>query len=117
MIKDSIAKPGDIIKVTNSGLTMLFEHELIVVEHSVHPIHVDDFSNCIWCRSSNGELFWFNHGDYKIIKRANVATLVSCPDCHGTGKIELFTSTVECTCCQDAVTKKAIDSPVIGGGM
>lgn len=31
-----------------------------------------------------------------------------CPDCHGTGKIELLTSTVSCKCIQDIIDKPTI---------
>lgn len=41
---------------------------------------------------------WLGSGDYQILKRNQKAPAQTCLDCNGTGKIQLFTSTVRCKC-------------------
>ncbi len=97
-----IAKPGDIVLVTNKNYEFLVGCEFIVVESNKKlPYKIKDKSEIVWINRKydiDGLTAWLRHGDYEIVKRATLTPLVSCPDCNDTGTIELFTSTVKCGC-------------------
>lgn len=42
--------------------------------------------------------FRLSNHEYRILKRGSSAPSSFCPDCNGTGAIQLFTSTVKCRC-------------------
>jgi len=96
------AKVGDTIVVTNKEYWHVHDKECIVVDCDTCPIMADDISEIVWAtvnKKNHGGAFWVYHDDYKITQRANPVHSASCPDCKGTGEIELFTSTVKCRSC------------------
>ena len=52
---------------------------------------------------------WVN--DPKVKKIAAMIGQSPCPDCKGTGRIELLTSTVDCDCVKNTITKKEKGCP------
>lgn len=97
----TIAKPGDTIIITDSRLESDFGKKYVVVEPACPSKPVNDVVDCVWVKVNDafGEAL-FHHRSYEIIKRTNAPTLVSCPDCHDKGTIQLFTFTVKCKCCE-----------------
>lgn len=89
---NKIAKVGDTIRVTNKSLG-LYGEEFVVSQSLPTEVQVPKYidSNERWC---------FLHSSYKVIKGGDETSsdLDLCPDCNGTGKIELFTSTIKCSC-------------------
>lgn len=118
------ASVGDTIVITDPNLKGIFGLEFCVVKPTINNTWTSDK---VWCTAEqspgNANRFWVLHSSYEITRRvadthashntkiggskANVVIvdefavvpLVSCPDCHGTGQIELFTSTRKCKCC------------------
>ncbi len=105
---DTIAKPGDTIIVTDSLLKPDFGKKYVVVEPEYSSKPVNDVVDRVWVKIDNAintyplsfRKGFFYHRSYEIIKRTNNPTLVSCPDCNGTGEIQLFTSVAKCRCCE-----------------
>lgn len=97
--QDTVASIGDTIIVTDPNLRYSFGRRWIVAESFSCPPKLNDISECVWCveEDDGGGSAWFRHHSYEILKcMPDLST--SCPDCNGTGKIELFTSIVECEC-------------------
>lgn len=91
------AIPGDIIIVVNTNLDVGLVGKKFIVKSK--PSYEDYISlDCVWSTNpTNGRSFYINHGSYYVLKRSSISVSM-CNDCHGTGKIELFTSIVKCDC-------------------
>ncbi|KKN91141.1 hypothetical protein LCGC14_0220060 [marine sediment metagenome] len=97
---DTLAKIGDKIIVTNSSLPTSLGEERVVVKCPSDKTDFDQ-SDRIWTRpGGDKEVCWLYRKSFEIMKRSTPATLVSCPDCNGTGEIQLFTSVAKCRCCE-----------------
>ena len=96
-----IPTAGDQVIVTNIFVTNdIVGHKFSVIKSRMCPDELSDISKCIWCTNGLGYVSWFKHKSYETIKRQlQVCSDGSCPDCDGTGKIMLLTSTVKCDCC------------------
>lgn len=93
--------PGDkiIIASFDSCLTIIVE-ECLGKTYTVTKIEQILGIDRFWVENENGACFWFHRNHCEILKRTNASTptLLSCPDCHGTGQIQLFTSIRKCRC-------------------
>lgn len=110
--QDTIAQVGDTIIVTDPSIEDSFGGRYTVIESDVCPIGVSDISECVWCMDKgNTYQMWLKHRSYEVLKRIGNSSAV-CPDCKGTGKIELFTSTVACKClARQSIVTRWIDVP------
>ncbi len=90
------AKPGDIIVITNKSFGDMYGKRCIVISFCDKPFIITDKDNddgYVWARVSRDVSygsFWLRSSSYEIE--------TNCPDCNGTGQIQLFTSTVKCRC-------------------
>jgi hypothetical protein len=89
------AKPGDIIIITNKRLIHLYREECVVIKPNWDP---EGASEYILVRNSRDALIKLRRSSCQIVRKEDVDNSQLCPDCNGTGKIELFTSTVKCGC-------------------
>ena len=97
------AKPGDRIRVINSILPS-YDKEYVVVEpppEGTPNYSKEDLATGVFVRKGKA-LTWFYPTSCEIIGKAIPIGVESCPDCKGTGQIELFTSTVKCKRCGDS---------------
>ncbi len=86
-VYDAIPERGDKIIIVNPDLFKSIGRifEVYIIEND--KTYVID-----------GNGWWFKRGSYEILARQQKSDVAVCPDCKGTGKIELLTSVVECEC-------------------
>jgi hypothetical protein len=87
---DRIAQVGDTIRITTRTLSLCGE-KLIVTYSSQRGVmaqHPEGSYNP-WS---------FLHSHYEVVESGDKGSCELCHDCNGTGKIQLFTSTIKCSC-------------------
>jgi len=107
-----IPKPGDTIIITNSTLPS-YQKQLVVATPpgKFHSWTSEEINSKIWVQIQNDPLLgdykgWFYPNSCKIVMptdgrrpvKSHIVSSEVCPDCKGTGKIQLFTSVVDCDC-------------------
>ncbi len=96
------AKPGDRIRATSGGIS---GNEYVVIECPTEYPEALKLKDVVWVMSKfTSTPATIRHKNYEIISRADepqkkvMVDTASCKDCDGTGKIQLFTSVVDCDC-------------------
>lgn len=82
--------PGSRIIITDPAVGVYFCEIFTIVTVREEDVEV------VW--EACGKHLFFQYSTFRLLKRDSKSPSSSCSDCNGTGKIQLFTSTVECGC-------------------
>ncbi len=104
------AKPGDTIAITDKSYGSLNGIHCTVVKGDFKPMVLKDEPGCIRVTSPYLDHYtWLRSDQYKVVQQSSSAV---CPDCKGTGRVELLTSTVDCDCTKNGqhdVTERCLE--------
>jgi hypothetical protein len=102
------AKPGDTIAITDKSYASLNGMHCTVVKGDFKPMRLKDTPGCIRVTSPYLDYpRWLRPDQYQAVQQSSSAV---CPDCKGTGRVELLTSTVDCVCVKNTTTKKGCEN-------
>jgi len=98
-------KLGDTVAITDKSYGSLNGIHCTVVKGDFKPMVLKDEPGCIRVTSPYLDHYtWLRSDQYKVVQQSSSSAV--CPDCKGTGRVELLTSTVDCDCVKNTITKK-----------